>query len=172
MPTHPLVKYLLAGLAGTVAHLLLMFAKDALGVLPGFRPYDEFQRGLSLLVGADVPPFVGWALGFVNGALVWSFVFGRVVRYLPGRAPWEKGLCFASCAWLISGLVFFPLMGRGPFALGLELGLAPAALMAVMLSVYSLALSYAWAALNGRAGAALDADGPARPKSSDHLGRQ
>ncbi len=172
MSGRPLLKLLLAGLAGTAAHLLLMFAKDRLGLLPEFRPYDEFQRGLSMLVGKDVPAPVAWALGFANGALVWSFVFGRVVGFLPGRTPWEKGLSFASCAWLVSGLVFFPLMGRGPFALDLELGLAPAALMAVMLGVYSLALSYGWTALNGRAGAALDAGGPARPKSSDHLGRQ
>jgi hypothetical protein len=172
MPGRPLLKPFLAGLAGTAAHLLLMFAKDRFGVLPEFRPYDEFQRGLSLLVGADVPASIAWALGFANGALVWSFVFGRVVRYLPGRAPWEKAVFFASCAWLVSGLVFFPLVGRGPFALGLELGLAPAALMAVMLCVYALALSYAWAALKGRDDAGLDAGGPAARKSSDHSGRQ
>lgn len=176
MQVHPLLKSFAAGLAGTAAHLVLMFLKDRLGLLPQFQPYQEFQRGLSMLVGAELPPAVAIALSFVNGALVWGFIFGRAFPYLPGRGPLAKGLFFAACAWAISGLVFFPLMGRGPFATGLGLGLEPAALMAVMLSAYCLAMSFAWDALARRdvsaRPAALDATAPARPKSSDHQGRQ
>lgn len=172
MPVHPILKSFAAGLAGTAAHLVLMFLKDRLGLLPQFQPYEEFQRGLSMLLGSHVSPATAMALSFVNGALLWGFIFGRAFPYLPGRGPLAKGLFFAACAWTISGLVFFPLMGRGLFASGLGLGAQPAALMAVMLSAYCLAMSFAWSALASRDKTALDAAPPAPPKSSDHSGRQ
>mgnify|MGYP000983251325 CR=1 FL=1 len=91
MQVHPLLKSFAAGLAGTAAHLVLMLLKDRLGLLPQFQPYQEFQRGLSMLVGAELPPAVAIALSFVNGALVWGFIFGRAFPYLPGRGPLAKG---------------------------------------------------------------------------------
>jgi hypothetical protein len=143
----------LAGFAGTTAHVVLMFVKDRLHILPAFQPYDEFQHGLSMLTGTSVSAPVAWLLTFLNGAVLWGFVFGRVYRALPGATPLRKGLFFALCAWVVSGFVFFPLMGRGPFAIGLGLGSKPAALMLVMLSVYSLSMSFAYHALMRRAGA-------------------
>lgn len=172
MPVHPILKSFAAGLAGTAAHVVLMFLKDRLGLLPQFQPYEEFQRGLSMLLGSNVSPAAAMALSFVNGALVWGFIFGRVFPWLPGRGPLAKGLFFAACAWTVSGLVLFPLLGRGPFATGFGLGAAPATLMAVMLSAYCLSMSFAWDSLTGGDKPALDAEAPARPKSSDHSGRQ
>ncbi|MDE2361435.1 MAG: hypothetical protein KGM42_02060 [Hyphomicrobiales bacterium] len=150
MPGGRLTRYLVAGLAGTAAHLVLMYLKDRFGLLPQFQPYQEFQRGVSMLTGGEAPVWLAWLLGFLNGAVVWSFVFGRLYRVMPGRTPLRKGLFFGLVAWTISGLVFFPAMGRGPFDLALGLGLAPAALMLGMLCVYSLTLSFAYAALAGR----------------------
>jgi hypothetical protein len=141
-----------AGLAGTAAHVVLMLLKTQLGLVPQFQPYAELQRGVALLTGATPSPTAVYLLTFVNGALVWGFVFGRIFRFLPGVTPLRKGLFFAFCAWTISGLVMFPLLGRGPFAWNLGLGTAPAALMLVMLSVYSLAMSFSYAALAGRDG--------------------
>jgi uncharacterized membrane protein len=49
-------------------------------------------------------------------------------------------------AWLVIGLGLLPLSGRGVFAHGLGLGGLPAALMLVMLMLYSIVMSllYAW----------------------------
>ena len=148
-----LLKSFLAGLAGTLAHLTLSCLKSQLGILPAFQPYDELQRGLAALTGASVSVPIGYALTFVNGALIWGFVFARLFRWLPGRTPLRKGLFFAFCAWAVSGIVFFPAMGRGPFAWGLGLGAGPALLMLVMLSVYSCTMSFVWSALTHPAGA-------------------
>jgi hypothetical protein len=147
MSLEKILKSFAAGLAGTAAHVVLMFLKDRLGLLPQFQPYDEIQRGLSMLVGADVPAWAASAMALVNGALVWGFVFGRVFRALPGGTPLRKGLFFGLCAWAFSGLALFPALGRGLFAWDLGLGAAPAALMLVMLCVWALSMSFAYAAL-------------------------
>ncbi len=99
------------------------------------------QRALSWLVGTEVHTGVVWLLSFVNGAIVWGFVFGQTYRFLPGSSPWLKGVHFGICAWLVMGLLFFPLVGRGIFAAGLGLGVAPAMLMLGALLAYSVTMS-------------------------------
>ncbi len=131
--------------------MLLMFAKIEFGILPEFQPYDDLQRALSSLTGAAVQPAIPWLLSFVNGAVIWGFVFGRVYRFLPGRGPVLKGLVFALCAWAAMGLAFFPLVGQGVFAERLNLGAAPAALMLVMLLAYSVTMSLVYDVLERRA---------------------
>ena len=82
-----------------------------------------------------------WLLSFVNGAMVWGFVFGQTYRFLPGNSPWLKGVYFGICAWLIMGLLFFPLVDRGIFAATLGLGVAPPVLMLWALLAYSVTMS-------------------------------
>ncbi len=76
-----------AGLCGTIAHWLLMLTKIQSGVLPEFQPYDDLQRLLSSITGTSVPPIFAWLLSFVNGALVWGSLFGKLYPILPGRQP-------------------------------------------------------------------------------------
>jgi hypothetical protein len=80
-------------------------------------------------------------LSFVNGAIVWGFVFGQTYRFLPGNSPWLKGAYFGVCAWLVMGFLFFPLVDRGIFAAKLGLGIAPAMLMLGALLAYSVTMS-------------------------------
>jgi hypothetical protein len=131
----------IAGFCGTVAHSLLILVHSRSGPLPGFQPNEEIQRGLSWLVGTDVQPRVVWLLSFVNGAIVWGFVFGQSYRFLPGNSPWLKGVYFGVGAWLAMGLLFFPLVNRGIFAAKLGLGIAPAMLMLGALLAYSVTMS-------------------------------
>ena len=91
-----LPRFMLAGLAGSLAHSALMTIKARLGILPAFDPYVALQRHISLLAGADVHPFAAWALAYANGAIVVGFVFGRVFHRLPGRSGAAKGLAFAA----------------------------------------------------------------------------
>jgi uncharacterized membrane protein len=144
-----LLKSFLAGFAGTLAQMTLSFLKVRLGVLPEFQPYEHFQRALKTLTGASVSPWLAYALTFVNGALIWGFIFARLYRRLPGRTPLRKGLVFALVAWVGSGLVLLPFMGLGPFALGAGLGFSPALFMAAGLSIYSCVMSFAYHALVG-----------------------
>jgi Family of unknown function (DUF6789) len=139
---------IIAGFCGTAAHSLLMLIHSKTGPLPGFQPNEDIQRGLSWLTGTEVHPGITWLLSFVNGAVIWGLVFGQTYRFLPGESPWQKGVFFGFCAWMVMGLVFFPLVDRGIFAVKLGLGIAPAILMLVALLTYSVTMSLVYHFLN------------------------
>jgi hypothetical protein len=138
----------IAGLCGTVVHSLLALVHSKTGPLPEFQPNDDFRRALSWLMGQDIHPAVASLLLFVNGAVIWGFVFGQVYRFLPRKRPWQKGVFFGICVWIMMGFVFFPLVDRGVFAVDLGLGPAPAILLLVMLLTYSVTMSLVYHFLN------------------------
>lgn len=140
----------IAGFCGTVVHSLLLLIHSSSGPLPGFQPNEDIQRGLLWLIGTDVHPSVAWLLSFVNGALIWGFIFGQAYRFLPGRSPLLKGAFFGFCAWMAMGLFFFPLVDRGIFATRLGLGIVPAILMLLALLAYSVTMSLVYDFLNRR----------------------
>jgi hypothetical protein len=152
-------KSIAAGLCGSVAHSGLMFLKGWVGWLPSFQPYADLQRALGDLIGTSVHPAVPWVLSFANGALVLGFLFGRVHAMLPGRSGLMKGVAFGVLGWLVMGLVFFPLLGRGLFATGAGLGTLPAFFSLLMLLGYSVVMSLAYSVLAPR--------GPARADGTD-----
>ena len=139
---------LIAGLCGTSVHSLLVLVHSKTGPLPEFQPNDDIQRALFRLTGTEIQPAIAWLLLFVNGAVIWGIVFGQAYRFLPGKSPWQKGISFGVCAWIVMGLVFFPLMDRGIFAIRLGLGIAPAILMLVMLLTYGVTMSVVFHVLN------------------------
>lgn len=59
-----------------------------------------------------------------------------------------KGASFGVCAWLVMGLLLFPLVDRGFFAVELGLGIAPAMLMLGALLAYSVTMSLVYHFLN------------------------
>jgi hypothetical protein len=97
----------IAGLCGTLVHSLLALVHSKTGPLPEFQPNDDFRRALSWLIGQDIRPGVAWLLLFVNGAVIWGFVFGQVYRFLPGKRPWQKGAFFGICVWIVMGFDSF-----------------------------------------------------------------
>ncbi len=124
-----------------------MILKSRAGLLPSFQPYDDLQRLLGDLVGGSVGPAAPWILSFANGSLVLGFLFGRTYRLLPGRSGAVKGLVFGLIGWILMGLVFFPLLGRGLFATQAGLGLLPAAFSLVMVLTYSIIMGIAYSIL-------------------------
>jgi hypothetical protein len=134
----PLVTTVVAGLAGLTVHSTLMSAKDALGILPGFHPYEDFQR----LLGGWAGTQLGSLVPYLTGAMVWGFLYARLHRYLPGHNFWAKGLGFALIAWAVMSTGFFLLAGHGVFGWRMGYGLWPAAFMLPMLATFSLALSF------------------------------
>ncbi len=141
---------LVAGLCGAAVHALLSLVHRRSGPLPGFQPGDDVRLFVSGLIGTEIHPALASLLLFVNAALIWGFLFGRLYRFLPGNGPWRKGAFFAVCAWGAMGLVFFPLVGRGPFAWRLGLGATPAALMLAMFLAYGLTMSFVYDLLERR----------------------
>lgn len=141
-------KPVIAGLCGTIVHFLFMYFKSRTGLLPSFQPYQSFQATLSYWVGANVPSIVPWALSFANGSTILGFLFGRIYGLLPGQNGATKGLTFGLIGWVIMGLIFFPMIGLGPFAIRVGLGIAPALLSLAMLLTYSVVLGTVYVALN------------------------
>jgi hypothetical protein len=141
-------KPVIAGLSGTVVHSLFMYLKSRIGLLPSFQPYQSFQAALSHWLGANVPAIVPWALSFLNGMAILGFLFARINRLLPGRNGATKGLTFGLIGWVMMGLIFFPLIGLGPFAIRVGLGIGPALLSLSMLLTYSVVLGMVYGALN------------------------
>jgi hypothetical protein len=125
-------------LAGLVVHSTLMLAKDALEILPGFQPYDDFQRLLGGWAGGRLGNFVP----YLTGAMVWGFLYARLHPHLLGGSFWAKGLGFSLIAWLVMSTGFFLLAGHGLFGLRMGYGLWPALFMLSMLATFSLALSF------------------------------
>lgn len=127
-----------------------MYLKSRLGLLPAFQPYEGLQAALSHLTGGKVHPLVPWVLSFLNGATILGFAFGQLYARLPGRSGTVKGLAFGVAGWLAMGLVFFPLIGLGPFAAGLGLGVEPALFSLAMILAYSLVLGAVYGVLDAR----------------------
>ena len=138
---------MIAGLSGSAVHFLFMYFKSYLGLLPAFQPYQSFQAALNYWVGTEVPAIVPWALSFLNGMTILGFLFARINPLLPGRTGAAKGVTFGLIGWVFMGLVFFPVIGLGPFAVRVGSGIGPALLSLVMLQTYSIVLGTVYAAL-------------------------
>ena len=130
-----------------------MFIKSWLGLLPSFQPYEDLQRVLSHWVGSSVHPVIPWVLSFLNGAVVLGFLFGRTYGLLPGRNGAAKGFVFGVLGWIVMGVLFFPLLGRGLFASQAGLGVLSAFFSLLMLLTYSVIMGVVYSALNLKAGA-------------------
>ncbi|ATX65028.1 DUF6789 family protein [Roseinatronobacter bogoriensis] len=156
---------LVAGIAGLIVHSALMLGKDALGILPRFQPYEDFQRLLGVWAGGQI----GGVLPYLTGAMVWGFIYARLHDHLPGQSFWVKGLSFALLAWgaMITG--FFLLVGHGVFGLRLGYGLWPALLMFPMLATFSVTLGYIHARM--RKAIHLDADTNTQREKPPRIGR-
>ncbi len=125
-----------------------MYFKTRSGLLSSFQPYDSLQIMLSHWVGSDIHPIVPWALSFLNGSTIVGFTFGLIYRRLPSNSGVMKGLTFGVLAWVVMGLLFFPMLGLGPFAAQLGLGIWPALFSLAMLLTYSVVMGIVYAALN------------------------
>jgi hypothetical protein len=139
---------LAAGFCGSAAHSGLMFLKSHFDLLPSFHPYEDLQRTLSELVGSSVHPWVPWALSFLNGSIVLGFIFGRTYQLLPGGSGAAKGFVFGLLGWLVMGLLFFPILGRGAFATQVGLGFLPALFSLLMVLSYSIVMGMAYSTMN------------------------
>lgn len=124
-----------------------MYFKSRAGLLPSFQPYDSLQTTLSHLTGSAVHPIVPWLLSFLNGSMIAGLAFGHAYRALPGSNGAIRGLVYGVFGWMIMGLVFFPMIGLGFFALHAGLGISPALFSLGMLLAYSVTLGLVYGAL-------------------------
>jgi hypothetical protein len=58
-----------------------------------------------------------------------------------------KGTIFGLAIWTVMGLTFFPVIGKGPFAIDAGLGLKPTFFSLIMVLTYSVTLSTVYSIL-------------------------
>ncbi len=137
-------KVAVSGLCGSLTHSLLMFAQHQLGILEAFQPYRSLQLALINWTGADVHPVVPWLISYLNGSTVASFLFARLYRKIPGNSGAMKGFISGILGWLVMDLIFFPLLGLGPFASQAGLGVHPALFSLLMMLTYSIMMGFVY----------------------------
>jgi hypothetical protein len=86
----------------------------------------------------------------LNGMTILGFLFARLKQSLPGQTGVTKEISFGLIGWLFMELIFFPVIGLGPFALWVGLGIAPAMLSLGMVLTYSIVLGIVYVALDSR----------------------
>lgn len=141
-------KAAIAGFCGSVTHTLLMFGKTQLGILDSFQPYQSLQAALSYWTGEYVHPLVPWLLSYINGSTAAGFAFANLYRHLPGSSGPIKGFVAGVLGWLAMDLIFFPLLGLGPFATQLGLGLWPALFSLGMMLAYSVVMGIVYSKID------------------------
>lgn len=133
-------KAAIAGLCGNITHTLLMLGKAKLGILESFQPYQSLQIALSYSTGENIHPLMPWLLSYINGSTVAGFTFANFYHHLPGDRGPIKGFVAGIFGWLAMDLIFFPLLGLGPFAMHLGLGIWPALFSLGMMLAYSIVM--------------------------------
>src|ERR1700688_2068871 len=93
--------------------------------LPNFQPTHDLQAALGAMVRTSVPSWLPWLLSYFNGSVVLGFLYSHIYRAIPGRSGATKGAIFGAIGWVVMGLTFFPLLGKGLFAMQAGLGLGP-----------------------------------------------
>lgn len=140
-------KVAISGLCGSATHTLLMYGKVQLGILQSFQPYSSLRIALSYWTGQDVHPIVPWLISYLNGSTAASFTFALLYWRLPGNNGLMKGITSGILGWLAMDLIFFPLLGLGPFATGVGLGVGPALFSLAMMLTYSVVMGVVYSKL-------------------------
>lgn len=121
---------LLSGFVATVAMTAALAAAygiaNALGDRTGNR-IEEWLYSLShnrITDRANDSLVLAIGLNLVLG-LVFALFYGIIEHRIPGRSGWQKGMLFSLPLWLISIVVFFPIMDAGLFGVDLDAGPLP-----------------------------------------------
>ena len=77
--------------------------------------------------------------------IIWAFVYAIVVEPRLSGPGWRKGMLFALAPWLLSLVVFFPIVGAGFFGADLDAGPLPAFGNLALHLVYGAALGSMYA---------------------------
>lgn len=107
----------LAGLIGTVAMTVLMWALPEVG-LPRLAIGEMLGSFMALTVGyTGIGPTVGWVLHFLFG-IVLALVYARFVVQRLSGPPIARGLLYGVLVFCLAQIVFMPLVGAGFFSRG------------------------------------------------------
>ena len=142
-----------SGFLATFAMTVVLVAAYGLAIALGDRAGTRLERWFWALAHNPVTTrtedevLLAIALNLLMG-LILALVYARLVEPALGGPGWRKGVIFALIAWLLSLIIFLPMMGGG--ILGLDVDAGPLPIVgnlilhlvygAVLGSVYAIAL--------------------------------
>jgi hypothetical protein len=119
--------YVCGYFASTAMLIVLMVAFMGMLILSGTdASWAQSLTNNTLTVAAKNSPFTSITLHFMAGVLL-AIGYGAFFHNKVKGPSWQKGLVYAMGPFLISVLVFFPIVGAG--VLGFQLGAGPLPLM-------------------------------------------
>jgi hypothetical protein len=134
-PSRPRDRWLsgsiLSGFAATIVMSVLLVAAYFVVGFIGHQNGDQVSQwfwGLKhndLTNGIYDVPIAAFSVNLLAG-LAWALVYGRFVEPMLHGSGWWRGMVFSIAPWLLSLLVFFPLVGGGFLGMSLDAGPLPA----------------------------------------------
>lgn len=107
----------LAGLVGTIAMTVLMWALPEVG-LPRLAIGEMLGSFMALSVGyTAIGAPLGWAIHFLFG-IVLALVYARFLVHRLAGPPIARGLLYGVLVFCLAQIVFMPLVGAGFFSRG------------------------------------------------------
>jgi hypothetical protein len=118
---------LLSGFVATVAMSAALAGAYGLANSVGDQTGNRVERWLYALSHNEITDRANDSLVLAIGlnlilGLVFAVVYGMIEHRLPGRAGWQRGMLFSLPLWLISIVLFFPVMDAGLFGGDLDAG--------------------------------------------------
>ena len=145
--THPYLRAMAAGFVATVALSALMVMKAMMGLMPDLNAIRMLTQMSHAMLGTPASPVIGWLLHFLIGTVSWGTTYAWLRPRLPGT-PLQRGLIFATGAWLLMMIMVMPMAGAGIF--GLRLGLMAPVATLMLHWVYGAVLGLVEARLTAR----------------------
>jgi hypothetical protein len=140
---------LLAGFIASVAMVMafavafvaaLALARLPVPVVSGW--FDGLTH--NQLIDATAPNLYAATAVFFAGGLIWALLYALVFEPKLQGPAWRRGAEFALIPWLISLLVFVPLLGGGFLGLSLGAGPLPVVGNLVLHALYGIVLGVVW----------------------------
>ena len=140
----------LAGFLATFAMTVVLVAAYGLASAVGRTDGNALQRWFWALVNNPVAQRTGDGVLLAIGAnlavgLAFSLVYARFIEPRLSGPSWWKGLRFALILWLLSLVIFLPLMGGGLFGMDIGAGVLPILGNLILHLVYGSVLGLAYA---------------------------
>lgn len=156
---------ILAGVAAAVVAALAVFPAYMVAAAAGDAAGNQLERwfwGLthnSLTNNVLDIPISAVGINLLAG-LGWALVYTLLVEPRLSGPGWRRGLLFATVPWVLSLVVFFPVVGAGLFGANLGAGPLPAIGNLVLHLIYGATLGavYCWPEVNAAEGHDSDHD--------------
>ncbi len=129
-------KGLMAGLVATIVLTVLMVIKSMMGLMPEL----DLPKMIAGMMGAPDMPFIGWAVHFMIGLVLYGVAIALLDARLPGRSHVGHGVMLGLVGWLIMMIMLMPMAGAGLF--GMKLGIMAPMMTLVLHLIFGATLGW------------------------------